>query len=102
MSDLIEKLKQKISEVEAARGPEKCILYDRLADLGQVAWDHWEEILSALETVRGIGEIAKPGWGVEIVPQTDGGWLIFHGELRDDCIKAPTLSAAIEAARKGM
>jgi len=35
MSDLIEKIKQKVSDVEAARGPAKHILSDRLADLGQ-------------------------------------------------------------------
>ena len=59
MSDLIEKLIQKLSEVEAARGPAKHILNDRLADLGQVAWDHWEEIVEALETVREIERLNR-------------------------------------------
>lgn len=59
MGDLIEKIKQKVSDVEAARGPAKHILSDRLADLGQVAWDHWKEIVEALETVRGIEEIMQ-------------------------------------------
>lgn len=54
MSDLTKTLKAKILDVENARGPAKHILNDRLADLGQVAWDYGDEIISALKTVRGI------------------------------------------------
>lgn len=106
MSDLIEKLKQKVNDVEAARGPAKHILNKRLADLGQVARDHWKEILSALETVRGIEELAaEADLTLNIHPPLidchesceDVRWLV---EIDGSGFNGPTLSAAIEAARK--
>ena len=104
MSDLIEKLIQKLSEVEAARGPAKHILNERLADLGQVAWDHWEEIVEALETVRGIEEIASQSRisisrGEMLSREGKPLWCVGQGMIGH---YGPTLSAAVEAARKGM
>lgn len=54
MSDVISMLKAKTIDVKNANGPARHILNDRLADLGQVAWDYGDEIISALKTVRGI------------------------------------------------
>ena len=105
MSDLIEKIKQKVSDAEAARGPAKHILSDRLADLGQVAWDHWKEILSALETVRGIEEIMQKDTHLSIYR----GGFKYYVQVRnsdrsvDFMRRVPVEegpSSAIEAARK--
>ena len=104
MSDLIENLIQKLSEVEAARGPAKHILNERLADLGQVAWDHWEEIVEALETVRGIEEIMQKDTHFSLYR----GGFKYYVQVRnsdrsiDFMVKVPVEdgpSAAVEAAR---
>lgn len=97
MSDLIEKLRQRIREIASC--PHADYRNEFYGSLGRFVCENTHEILSALETVRGIEEIVKTGWGLELVQQTDGPWLIWYGALRNDFADGPTLSAAVEAAR---
>jgi hypothetical protein len=98
MSDgLIERLKAKVTDVENARGPAKHILNDRLADLGQVTWDHMDEIiagLSALKTLRGIEWLIINGYDPWLYIDDNGEYVCsmtknYYGE---------TLSLAVDAA----
>jgi len=102
MDDLIKMLEAKIIDVENANGPAKHILNDRLADLGQVAWDYGDEILSALKTVRGIEGLAKGEWVVKISEplqdarnERENQWLV---EIGRKCFYGSTLPLAVEAA----
>jgi hypothetical protein len=47
--DIIKKLKARILDVEDAHRLATHLLNDRLANLGQVVWDHRDEIIAALE-----------------------------------------------------
>ena len=96
MSDLIEKLKEDLEWVTGYNYPDQKEVSSLLTKSDLI------EAISALETVRGIEEIVKTGWGLELVQQTYGSWLIWYGALRNDFADGPTLSAAVEAARKGM
>ncbi len=103
MSDLTKTLKAKILDVENARGPAKHILNDRLADLGQVAWDYGDEIISALrdqETVRGIEGLLSKGSGeVFIDTLSVPGKTVVSWDNKDGCLAVEsTLSLAVDAA----
>ena len=103
MSDgLIERLQSKITDVEIANGPAKYIRNDRLADLGQLAWDYGDEIISALKTVRGIEGLAKGEWIVKISEplqdarnERENQWLV---EIGRKCFYGSTLSIAVDAS----
>lgn len=91
MSDLIEKLKRTEERLKGYPNPEECFTKLTL-DLSEIA-----TLLSALETVRGIEEIGL----LKITKERDF-WVVARGWCGE--VKfwmRPTLSAAIEAARKG-
>ena len=96
MSDLVEKLKDAKKRLKGYPNPEECFTRMTL-DLSEIS-----TLLSALETVRGIEEIASQSRisisrGEMLSREGKSLWCVGQGMIGH---YGETLSAAVEAARK--